>query len=162
MEYLACHAFCSGWTCDWVSLLVMFNHKLLCLNSISSSYWINLTSSILTTLSNFFPSDDLIELSLIYYYLFLLIIQTPMLFPSPPLGIWLKTLRTIFLVIWLVRPISHAKNMRTLYPYIPGGFNYSITFIVYILTKYCTRSGITLSASCVDLNKIFQWPHVHF
>ena len=48
-----------------------------------------------------------------------------MFFPSPPLGIWRKKLPTIFRRILLVMPRSHAKYSRTLYPNIPGGFNFS-------------------------------------
>ena len=48
-----------------------------------------------------------------------------MLFPTPPLGRWLKTLPTILLKIWLVGPRPNAKNTKILYPYILGGFNCS-------------------------------------
>ena len=52
MEYFVCLAFCYDWTCDWVSLLVILNLKLLCLDSISFPYWLELIRSSLTTWSN--------------------------------------------------------------------------------------------------------------
>ena len=47
-----------------------------------------------------------------------------MIFSSPPLGRWWRTLPTIFSILWLVRPRPHAKYLRTIYPYIDSGFNY--------------------------------------
>ena len=82
-----------------------------------------------------------------------------MFFPSPSLGIWWNTLTTRFLRIWLVRPRLHAKYMRRLNPYIPGGFNYSGLFTVYLLTNYFTRSWIKLSAFCMEFNTIYIWLH---
>ena len=82
MEYLGCHAICYNaiccdaiccdWTCDSVSQLFMFNRMLLCLDSISFTYWLNLIRSSLTTRSNYFLSIDLSEFSLITYYLLLI------------------------------------------------------------------------------------------
>ena len=106
---LTCLAFCLDWTCDWMSQLVVFNPNPLCLDSTSFPYWPELIRSSLTTQYNQFMSVDLIELSIIPYSLFLLIIYTPMLFPSFPLGIWWKTLPTILRRILLVRPIPHTK-----------------------------------------------------
>ena len=102
----------------------MFYYKLLCLNSISLPYWLELIRSSLTTQSNYFSSVYLSELILILYYLLLLIIQTTMFVPSPPLGRWWKTLTTILPVILLVRPRPHAKYFSTLYNNITGGFNF--------------------------------------
>ena len=52
-------AFCSDWTCNWVSRKVMFNLIHLCLDSIIFIYWLDLIRSSLMTQSNFF----LIELT---------------------------------------------------------------------------------------------------
>ena len=48
----------------------MFNLMLLCIDPISLPYLLDLIRSILINLSNKFPSGDLIELSIIPYYLF--------------------------------------------------------------------------------------------
>ena len=120
---LMCLAFCSGWTCDSVSQLAMFNHKLLCIDSISFPYWIELIGSSLPTRSNYFPHGYLSGLILIPYSLFLLIIYNPMILTSPPLGRWWKKLPTIFSIMWLVRPRPHVKYSRTLYPNITVSFN---------------------------------------
>ena len=121
---ICCIAICCDWNCDWVSWLVMFNHMLLCIYSIIFPYWPYLIISSLTTWSNCFPSGYLSELSLITDSLFLLIIKTLIFFPSPPLGIWWKTLPTIFRIIWLVRPRPHIKYSMKIHPNITGSFNY--------------------------------------
>ena len=41
--------------------------------------------------------------------------------------------------------------MSKLYPYITGGFNYSVLFTVYLLTNHCTQPSITLSASFAEV-----------
>ena len=65
---------------------------------------------------------------------------------------WWKTLPITFRIIWLVRPITHAKYTRTLYPYIPSGFNY---FGHHTVVRYKphdrTWFGITLSVSCAEV-----------
>ena len=122
---MSCLAFCLDWTCDWVSELVMFNPNPLCIDSISFPSCPKLIRSILTNQSNQFMSGNLSEFSLTTYSVFLLIVYTPMLFPSPPLGRWWKTLPTIFRRIWLVRPRPHTKYYRAIYPNIPSSFNYS-------------------------------------
>ena len=48
------------WTCDWISRLVMFNHMLLCIDSIIFLYWIDLIRSSITNRSNYFLSGELI------------------------------------------------------------------------------------------------------
>ena len=77
----------------------------------------------------------------------------------PPLGRWWNTLRTIFLIIWLVRPRPHAKYLRTIYPNIPGSFNYSGPFLLYLLTNYCNEYGHPFSDFCVEVNTICILPH---
>ena len=77
MEYIGwntifCNAICCDWTCDWVSQLVMVNHMLLCIDSISFPYWLYPISSILTTEYNYYFSGDLIELSLIIFSLLII------------------------------------------------------------------------------------------
>ena len=121
---------CFYWTCDLMLRLVMFNQILLCTDSIIFLYWIGLIRSSLTTWSNYFSFVYLSEFSLIPYSLFLLIIQNPIFFPSPPLKIWRKTLPTIFPRIWFIRPRPHSKYLRTIYHNIPGIFNYSGPFKV--------------------------------
>ena len=49
--------------------MVIFNHMLLCINSISLPYWIDLMSSILADWSNSFLCGDWSELSIILYSL---------------------------------------------------------------------------------------------
>ena len=44
-----------------------------------------------------------------------------------------KKLPTIFRRMWLVRPRPHAKYTRTLYPYIPGIFNWSNLYSLTLL-----------------------------
>ena len=105
----ACPIFCLDWTCDWMPQLVVFNTNPLCLDSISFPCWLELIRPSLTTQSNQFMSWNWIELSLITYSLFVLIIHTPMLSVSPPLGRWWKILPTIFRRILLVKPIPHSK-----------------------------------------------------
>ena len=57
IEYLACHAICYDWICDWVSQLVTFNHML---NYVSTQLvyfpWIDLSNSIPMTRYNSFQS----------------------------------------------------------------------------------------------------------
>ena len=155
MDYILCRVICYDWSCDWVSRLVIFNHMLLCLDSNIFPYLLDLISSSLTIWSNFFPYSGLSELLLIPYSLLLLIIQTPMFFPSPSLIRWWKTLTNIWLKLWLVRPRPHAKFTRTLYPYIPGGFNYSDLFGTFDRSE----AGITSSAFYVEVYIICIWRH---
>ena len=74
---MACLAFCLDWTCDWVSQLVVFNTNPLYIDSVIFPCWPELISSSLATQSNQFMSRNLIELSIIPYYLLLLIIYFP-------------------------------------------------------------------------------------
>ena len=49
-------------------------------------------------------------------------------------------------------PTTHAKYTRTIYPYIPGDFNYSDQ--VWYITG--PKSGFKLSASCVEVMKTWK------
>ena len=75
MEYLGCHTICYNaigcdLTCGLVSLLVMLNRMLLCIDSSSLPYLLNLIRSSLTNRYNYLSSVILSELSLIPYSLF--------------------------------------------------------------------------------------------
>ena len=76
-----------------------------------------------------------------------------MFFPSTTLGRWEKTNPTILSRICLVSPIPHGNYTRIIYPYITGGFNYFVTFTVYLLRNECNRSRIISSASCAEVEK---------
>ena len=99
---------------------------------------------------------DLNKLSLIIHSLFLIIIYTPMFFPSPPLWRLLKTLPIIFQLILLVQPIPHVKYLRTVMS------QYSWWF--QLLQKPCSTQllpiGITLSTFCVEFNTICILPYI--
>ena len=69
----------------WLSVTIghVQSNDWLCLNSISSSPWLDLTISSLMNQSNYFQSYHLTQLSPTPYFLFLYIIYTLKLFPSP-------------------------------------------------------------------------------
>ena len=111
--------------------------SLLDLNSLVPSIWLYLIIFSLTTWLHWvrflFPySFKLFRLQCYSLYL--------------PRGRWQKTLPSTFSRIWLVRPRYHAKYTRMLYPYIPGGFNYSKPY-----GMHRSYVGITLYASCTEI-----------
>ena len=82
-----------------------------------------------------------------------------MCFPSPPFGRWWKTLPTIFLWIWLIRPRTHAEYFRTIYPNITGGFNYSKRLAASSVKKNnCPRAGSHYQI--VEVNTIYIWLYI--
>ena len=126
IEYLTHHAICCDWTCDWVSKLFMFNHILDYVSAQLVYLLDNLISSSIMTRSNSFPSDDLNKLIPIPYYFKLLWLWCSSLHLTR--WIWWKTLPRTYRRILLVRPRPHLKYTRTLYSYIPGGFNCSYLY----------------------------------
>ena len=126
IEYISRHSICCYWICDWVSQLFMFNHMIdyvttklvsfLDLNELVPFLLINLISFSMTSWINWVQFLILYSFKLFWLQFYSLQLLS---------GIFRKTLPTSFRRIWLVRPIPHAKYMRTLYPYITGGFNYS-------------------------------------
>ena len=66
-----------------------------------------------------FLSIYLSKFIIIPHSLLLLIIYSPVFFPSPLLGIWWKTLPTIFRWILFFSPRPRMKYSRTLYPIFP-------------------------------------------
>ena len=126
IDYLAHDSICYYWTCNWVSQLITFNHmidyvstqlvSLLDSTQIVPVLWLDLISFSLTPWLNW-------VLFLIPYYFQLFILWCYSL--NLPRGRWWTTVPIIFRIMLLVKTIPHTKYTRMLYPYIPGGFNYS-------------------------------------
>ena len=116
IKYLAHHAIYCDLICDWLSQLITFNNMLNYISTQLFSFsWIDLIS---------FSLDWINQVQLLITYSFRLFwLRYSSL--QLPCGRWWKTLPITSRKIWLVRPIPHAKYRRTIYPFIPGDFNYS-------------------------------------
>ena len=99
----------------WLSVTIghVQSHDLLCLNSISFPPWLDIIIFSLKSWLNWVWF--LIPCCFRLFWLWCSSLRLPH-------GRWLKTLPFTFQMIWLVRPIPHAKYTRALYPYINVGF----------------------------------------
>ena len=173
MEYLSCHAICCGWNFHLLSRLIKFNHmldyiltklvSLIDLTELVLLLWLDLISFSLVTWINWF------------WFLITYSIKSFRLLCSSlhlPCGRWWKTLLITFQIILLVRPRHRAKYTRTLYPYIPGSFNYSDSYgipvgmhrpsvgiklsyfcVEVIIFCYCSSCLVTACNKCIDIYK---------
>ena len=119
---MSCHLFLLNL---WLSVTIghVQSYAWLFIDSNILPPWIDLVSSSSMNQSNWFQSGNLTKSSLIPYSSKIFRLWCSSLH-LPHRRCW-KALPIIFWKIWLVRPRYHAKYARTLYPYMPGGFNYS-------------------------------------